>query len=122
MKRYTLFFALLLTLPLTVSAEDSKWELDFMPGTNPIFPSLDGVSTTSISCVTKQELLDAIDTLIPKVDSGVTYTNCDPCTCGSQYGEAACYQWLADKARAKEERESRAREVIEKFKDDGLCR
>jgi len=119
MKRYALFIALLLALPSIVSAEDLT---DITkPSAGLSYLDSTGVST-SLACVTKQELLDAIDTLIPKVDSGVTYTNCDPCSCGSQYGEAACLQWLADKAKAKEERESRARDVLKKFEDAGLCK
>ena len=104
MKVKAIIIALLLSIPFSVSAAEP-----------------DGASTTTVSCVTRQEVLDAIAVLTYKEDTSVTYAVCDPCTCQPGFGSSACLQYMADKTRSKEEREAAAVDVINRFSEVGLC-
>jgi hypothetical protein len=80
--------------------------------------TVDGLNVTSMYDV--NDVVWAIETLLNDVNSpgiGITTLECDPCKCPSSGEMSSCYEWMAEKERAKEADYKRIRDILENLKE-----
>jgi hypothetical protein len=87
------------------------------------------------NCVHQEEVIEAWETALGgplgyiEISDTITIVgNCDPCSCSGDKESSACYEYKAEQARKKEEREEKrakdlqeSRELLERTKNYGIC-
>ena len=86
----------------------------------------DGVTVTGLDCVPEKEMLEAWGDALSYMPSDSMYgvqsftAECDPCRCPTS--SSGCYEYMAKKEKAKEQRRKEALELFEKAKKYGICK
>lgn len=77
-------------------------------------------------CVPEKEAISAWDNAVSLMERPIgnlitSTVECDPCKCPTN-GMASCYEFMASKERAKEQRHKEAVALLERAKKYGICR
>jgi hypothetical protein len=83
-------------------------------------------SALASECVPENEALKAWSEAVarvnrPKLGYEFVYAVCNPCSCPVN-GQAACYEYLADKERNEEKRRKEELDLLDRAINKGICR